>query len=61
MAEHRTPEVISTSEAARRLGVCQRTIWRRIKRGEIQAVKIIREYAVAADSLDPGVPYEHSH
>jgi excisionase family DNA binding protein len=53
MAAQRTAEFIGTTEAARRLGVCQRTIWRWIASGKVQATKPVglREWVVATSSL----------
>ena len=34
------PLAVSVKEAARLLGVCQRTVWQAAKRGEIQSRKI---------------------
>jgi excisionase family DNA binding protein len=53
MAVQRTAEFVGTTEAARRLGVCQRTIWRWIAVGKVQATKPVglREWVVDASSL----------
>jgi len=43
----------STVEAAKILGISRVALFKRIKRGEIQAEKVGRNYIIAADDISP--------
>lgn len=49
------PELLSTSDAAKLLGTTRITIFRKIKSGEIPAVKVGKKYLIKREDLDlPG-------
>ncbi len=48
---YKTRKLISTTEAAKILGVSRVTVFQRIKRGEIEATKVGRSYAIDPKNL----------
>jgi excisionase family DNA binding protein len=45
-------DYISTSEAAKKLGVSRVTIFNRIKKGELAATKVGRNYIIPTNEID---------
>ena len=43
---------ISIAEFAKRLGVSRITVYKKVKKGDIKAIKIGRSYAVLANAVD---------
>ena len=44
---------LSTTEAAKILGVSRVTVFQKIKKGEIKALKVGRNYVIPSDNLSP--------
>ena len=45
-------KLVSASEAARRLGVHPKTVWRLIRRGQLDGVQLVGRWLVQEDSLE---------
>jgi excisionase family DNA binding protein len=50
-AKGRTPRYLSIQEVAERLGVCDRTIRRAIKSGELRSVLVGSRYRISEEDL----------
>lgn len=53
-------EYISTTEAAKKLGISRVAVFQKIKEGEIKAQKIGRNYAISPDEITSYQGYELS-